>query len=424
MTRGRVVIGGGGVAGLLAAAAAVGEFDDIVIAESGGRRGERAAHHPQRGQHHNILTRGQLHLEEMFPGFRAALLAAGGVEGEVTTDTHVYEFGGVGAERPLGLSIWSAPWQAIWDVARSLLPPSVTFRSGMALDALVLEKGALRAVRVRSRAGSAPIEVDAVVDATGYGSESERLLRNAGAAVPLATEQRLDRWVVTLRLRRPSEWIGTTEFWMAFTEPPDRHLALLSPYRSDEWILSVSSQETSRRPPRDLTSVLDFLDTLPGPPLRPVLEHAALIGQPSFFSRRMARWWHYETLDAPLPGFAAIGDAFASINFVFGQGIGVAAWHASVLREALRTESGPVAWTRRYLDEAGAIVAQAWALTEVPVPLISLRDWNALARSLAHDVELHRRYVGLWHLVEPASSLPELVEQARAGLGRRSDSPG
>jgi 2-polyprenyl-6-methoxyphenol hydroxylase-like FAD-dependent oxidoreductase len=407
MTPKRLAVAGGGLAGLLAAAAAAPHCDEVVVVDPHEGAGRAAPTSPHAAQLHHVLTRGQRHLEQVLPCFRSRVLDAGAIEASVADETHVYEFGGRGTERSLGLTVWSAPLGVLWETARSLLPGNVQFLEDASVDALTTEDGRVQAVDLRSGPNRSRLHVDGLVDASGYSTLGPRLLRASYPALR-TTEQRLDRWFVTLRLQRPSDWCGAKDFWMVFGDPPDRDVALLSPLSDEEWVLGVSSQ-SKQDPPRDLDEITRFLDRLPGPPLRPVLAGAAPVGAPAHFRRRSARWRHYEELTPLLEGFAPLGDAYAAINPVYGQGIGAAAWHASILDEALRAEGVQGPWAGGYLAGAHEIVAQCWALDEVPVPLLSIEQWRELGGSLATDAAAHRRYVAIWHLLEPASCLHELV---------------
>jgi len=420
--RDRIVIAGAGIAGLVAAAATADMFDEVIVVDPDSLAGQVGAH-PPRTQLHNVLTRGQRHLEALLPGFRRRFLDAGGAEGDVCLDTHVYEFGGDAFGRSLGLSIWSAPWESIWGAARALLPANVQVRHGTTVAGLEAHGRRVGRVRLVGENCTEVMDVAALVDASGHGSRFDRLLDAAGVAVPRVERQRLDRWFITVRLRRPPGMVGRPDFWMTFADPPHRQVALMSPLGSDEWDLSVESQEPFSTPPTNFEGVLAFLDELPGPPLRPVAEAATPLGPPAVFRRREARWRHYEEIDTPLAGFFPVGDSFVSTNPVHGQGIGVAAWQASILRESLSTGVDAAEWTQPYLKAAGRAARQAWDLDSVPVPAISISDWVTLGQGMAANANLQRRYVGIWHLIEPVSSLHHLVRAAEAEVAVRTEGP-
>jgi len=420
--RDRIVVAGAGIAGLIAAAAVADLFDDVVVVDPDTLPGQVAAH-PARAQLHNILTRGQRHLEALLPGFRLRFLETGGAEGDVCRDTHVHEFGGDAYERSLGLAIWSAPWQTIWGTARALLPPNVRLHHGTNVAGLDVDGHRVRRVRLTDERGTRATEVAALVDASGHGSRFGQLLDAAGVPVPRVESQRLGRWFITIRLRRPPCMVGRPDFWMTFADPPHRPVALMSPFGPDEWDLSVESQEPASEPPTDFDGILAFLDELPGRRLRPVVEDATPLGAPTVFRRRDARWRHYEEIDAPLAGFVPVGDSFASTNPVHGQGIGVTAWQASILRESMSASVDAPEWTTSYLQAAGRAAGQAWSLDAVPVPTISVAEWRTHGQGMTADIDLQRRYVGIWHLIEPPSSLPQLVRAAEADVATRTEGP-
>lgn len=414
MSRERLVIAGAGVAGLLAAAATASEFDEVLVVDRQ-LDPDRFVTAPQAAQLHNVLTRGQRHLEELLPGFRERLLAKGAREGSVSDETHIFEFDGIAAERPLGMRIWSAPLGLLWSTTRALLPEGVRLVAGE-VDRVELDDGKVRAVAVNAHdTGPTTLTANGVVDATGYAGNMCGLLTAAGAQSPAVSEVSLNRWFVTVRLRRPENWRGADDFWMTFSAPPHRDSALLSPAGTDEWTLLVSS-EAGGRPPQSQKAIGEFLDRLPGTPLRPMLDAATVISPPAHFRRQTARWRHFEEHAASPGGFVPVGDAYAAINPTFGTGVSMAAWEASLLRTALRDQSSGGDWSKTYLAAAADAVAQAWALDKIPTPALPVHAWIALASRIASDADTHRRYVGLWHLVEPTSTLLTLATHAQPGL--------
>jgi hypothetical protein len=122
------------------------------------------------------------------------------------------------------------------------------------------------------------------------------------------------------------------------------------------------------------------------------------------FHKATARRRRYEQLKAPLPGFLPLGDAFASLNPLFGQGISVAAQQATILVDLLEVHDGDVAaLTREYLLRAGAAADRAITLGAAVDAV--LPDPAGFAAKLAGDPALHALYVRVWHLLEPASAL-------------------
>lgn len=159
--------------------------------------------------------------------------------------------------------------------------------------------------------------------------------------------------------------VGRPDFWMTFADPPHRQVALMSPLGPDHWDLSVESQEPSTAPPKDFEAVLAFLDELPGPRLRPVVEDDPVSG-PMVFRRREALWRHYEEIETPIAGYVPVGDSFVSTNPVHGQGIGITAWQASILGESLSAHVDEHEWTTSYLKAAAESPARPGTWTRCP----------------------------------------------------------
>jgi 2-polyprenyl-6-methoxyphenol hydroxylase-like FAD-dependent oxidoreductase len=136
------------------------------------------------------------------------------------------------------------------------------------------------------------------------------------------------------------------------------------------------------------------------------------------FKRTTARWNRFDLLAHPLPGLLVLGDAVASLNPLFGQGLSLAAWEASELRRTLDP------WGRGDLDlgtatadahrRVGALVDQVWRLgAAVEGGVLGetadlderRRRADAFVAELRADAGLHRRYVEVWHLLRPVSEL-------------------
>lgn len=135
----------------------------------------------------------------------------------------------------------------------------------------------------------------------------------------------------------------------------------------------------------------------------------------------------YDLLEHPLQGFLPIGDSIASLNPLFGQGMSIASWQASELDTLLSAyrhgEIDLADLTPSYLSKALHAAQSAWNLGEVVDQTITGATaaeleyikgrYAALANLIEEDPELHKLYVSIWHLVEPASALQSPEIQSR-----------
>lgn len=419
---GRVVVAGAGVAGLAAAAALAGRCEELVIVEPDRlpespveRRGV-----PQSRQLHNLLGRAQRHLEELFPGFTAGLDSIEAARAPIATATHVFELGVRMPERDLGMELWSATRPAVEWLCRELLPaPGVVWLEGSRVTGLRLSDGATgRAVTGVEVAGDTRrlIDADIVIDASGAGTRATSWLESAGETPPVRLEDDVEQWYVSAVFERPAGWRTRRDFWLTFPHQPSTRGALLSPLGKDHWYLSVSGRGGDLVP-GDHQQMLDHVTSLPDDAIAEVLEGAVPRTEPHLYRRPTAVWRRYDLAPGPPAGFLPIGDALGALNPLLGQGISVATWQASLLASAADSEPTVDALTARYLLEAAEPVRWAWHLGQVErsepsegAPRLGAADWQRVVEAVRADPEAHRRYVRVWHLLEPAGSLRGLAD--------------
>jgi flavin-dependent dehydrogenase len=416
--RRRTVVVGAGIGGLCAAAALSHTADEVILIE---RDRLPTAPVPRRGvaqasQLHNLLGAAQAHLEALLPGFLDELLSAGAMRGCVSTDTHVYELGVRMPERDLGLAIICAPRPLIEHVARRLLltDERVRVQDGTAAAGIVINEGTLQGVLVADIATGATEMLDAeiVVDATGTASPAPKWLGTAGYHVPEEV-RRIGQWYATALYAKPARDDLSQRFWLVFPTPPRSRGGLVSPVGPSTLNVSLNGGP-SDPPPRTQDEFEAYARSLEDPAIGELLASSTAQLEPTVFRRMFATWRHYERMITRPPGFLPIGDAFATLNPLFGQGMSVAAAQGSVLA-ALVEASGLddlEGLTRHYLEQAAAAVQAAWdlgALVESGTGwrhVVTDRDAALrLGRLLVDDPELHRTYVGIWHLLEPMSAL-------------------
>lgn len=183
----RAVVLGASLAGLLAARVLSEHFDEVVLLErdvlpdhAAARKGTPQAVHP-----HGLLARGREVLEQLFPGFTQAMLARGGLLGDLQRDLAF----DVGRKRfaagVAGLPALGASRLAIEAEVRSrvLALPRVRAVTGVDVLAPRLEGGRVTAARyaLRQDGGAArntehSVDAGLVIDCTGRASRPPQRL--------------------------------------------------------------------------------------------------------------------------------------------------------------------------------------------------------------------------------------------------------
>ena len=145
-------------------------------------------------------------------------------------------------------------------------------------------------------------------------------------------------------------------------------------------------------------------------------ERGEMIGDVLRYQFPHSRRWHYERV-AELPrGYLVMGDALASFNPIYGQGMTVAACEALALRDVLGGSSS--ALQRRFFKAAAKIIDIPWQLavgSDLALPAVqgrrplAVRVVNAyiarLQRAAVRDPLVAGAFVKVVHLVKAPPSL-------------------
>lgn len=428
----RSIVIGCGIGGMAAAAALRGVSTEVVVIEKDRlpdgpavRRGV-----PQGTQLHNLLGRAQLELERLLPGVCEALRAAGTQTADVATQTHVYELGARMPERQLGLHLMTAPQPLIENVIRQVMlrADNITvLDESRASRLLVSPAGAVKGVVVEdSSRRQRQLPAVIVVDAAGTSSRAPHWLQALGYAQPPVEHHHVRQWYVSTTFRRPDEWIGVPDCWLVFPTPPNTRSGVMSPSGSEHWSMSVAGRAQDSRP-STADQAIHYAASLEDPWIGDLLQTVEAAGTPVLFRRPTARWRRYDLAADPIAGFLPLGDSVASLNPLFGQGISVASWQATMLLDLLQSSvprmSNPAALvglTRTYLQRSADAARRGLHVGAAVEDAVPSRQRKAFARLLAEDSAVHELYVRVWHLLEPAEALtsPSVAGQVIRLKGR------
>jgi 2-polyprenyl-6-methoxyphenol hydroxylase-like FAD-dependent oxidoreductase len=337
----RAVIVGAGVAGLAAAAAVASFFETVELLDKDelpdtahARKGV-----PQDLQVHILLKGGELALESLLPGTRAALLAAGAINVGQTGDVSLWERDAWHPARDLGYSQLMMSRPAFEQVLRRQLLRygNVTIRDRSAVEAL-------------------PSDVDLTVVATGRG---DRLL--ADVPVP-ETRLGIEVTYSSARFAKPERFRGEGRFIGCIPRPPDDRYGLVCPIENDQWLITLCSR-FGNTVPDDIEGFRAHAAALPVPDIDDRLREAVALTPVRSYRIAAARWRHFERTTMLPRRVLPIGDCISSFNPTFGQGMSVAAGHAIALRDVLAGWSGSLdGVAAAYLPRAAEVSRQAWSL--------------------------------------------------------------
>jgi 2-polyprenyl-6-methoxyphenol hydroxylase-like FAD-dependent oxidoreductase len=428
------IVVGASLAGLLAARVLAEHYAQVTLVERDtlpttpeARKGV-----PQGRHAHAVLARGQMTLEQLFPGLTPRLLELGAPRGFGRLC-----FGGgylAPARTGEGGLFVSRPLLETEVRARVLALPNVRLLEQHDAEGLTASDDGARVtgLRVTERAtgAGALLAADLVVDASGRGSQAPAWLEALGYRGPEVELVPVRMGYCTRHYRRePQHLDGDVIVNVSPTRGNARGGALLA-QEGERWIMTVAGY-FGDDPPTDEQGFLEFARSLPATELHEIARTATPLSAPTSYKFPANQWRHYERLKRFPAGLLVMGDALASFTPIYGQGITVAAVEALALRDCLA--AGQQQLARRFFRQASAIVGHAWSITaggdrRLAVdadagPLTRLVGWytDKLLVAARHDPQLSMAFWSVANLFAPPASLlrPRVAWRVLRGQLRR-----
>ncbi|MFI5864721.1 FAD-dependent oxidoreductase [Streptomyces sp. NPDC051546] len=363
----RAVVLGGSIAGLLAARVLHEHADEVVILEPDGTCALPSSGAPQRTQLHALLAGGHEQLERIFPGLTDQMVAGGarlGTGGQV----QFYVDGQLKASTRDACMIGAT---------RAFIEQHVRQRV-LALDNVRLLTGQARGLRIRAErvyavpyrdadSGQASeLPADFVVDAMGRSSRLGHWLDQQGWPVPRTERMRIALGYATASFHRGSE-LPDTVIAHATPGPASNYLptvcepGALTAVENQRWnavIAGYDNYRPSQDPDAFRARMLRCVE-----PLQQVARHCEMDGEPASFYVQDSQRRHFTRLPRLPGGLVVMGDALASVNPIYGQGMSMAALQAVALDRHLRSATPAHQPAYRYFRRAGSVVNAAWQLS-------------------------------------------------------------
>jgi 2-polyprenyl-6-methoxyphenol hydroxylase-like FAD-dependent oxidoreductase len=361
---------GGSIAGLIAARVLADHADEVWIIEPDIledapviRRGA-----PQGSQAHALLGKGRTVIEQLLPGIVRQMVREGG---QLVTagpgGIQWYLDGRPKVPVPGGSGISVTRPFLEWHIRRRVLAlPNVALVEGTATGLTLTGDrvdGAL--VRPPGAASSARHPASLVVDATGRSSRLSDWIGQHGYPPPRKHRVAVDLGYATCLFHRaPGQRLGgqVGAFSVYTPRRADGGSSSMAPVEGDRWLV-VLSDYGDRRPGRDFGEFQARCRAHPAVPIQ-LLPDACEPASPVYVHRFPdSTRRDFDRLPRFPAGLVAVGDAVASFNPAYGQGMSVAALHAVALGDWLREPGAAGSSAYPYFRRVRAVVDDAWRLS-------------------------------------------------------------
>ncbi|MFY0573204.1 FAD-dependent oxidoreductase [Cystobacter fuscus] len=385
---------------------------------------------PQAHRAHALMARGANIMEELYPGLLQELVREGGTVAEMGPDFAYYHRGTWKMRSPTGLRVHSQSRRLLeWKLRERMKAlPNVRVLEGCDLQGFVSTSDQTRIVGVRYRtrdAQGAEHEEeltlgDLVVDATGRGSRTPRWLEAMGYPPVEETRVEVDVGYATRLykgLRIPHDWkvLGVTP-----GSPEYKRFGGVVAIENGQYLAMLGGW-MHEHPPGDEAGFLEFARSLPRPEVYDAIKDAEAAGPIQLYKFPANEWHHYERMKRLPEGLVVLGDAFATFNPIYGQGMTTCGLQSLALGECL-TELGRgrlQGLTERYHKRVAGLLKGAWLLAvsedlrfpevmgERP-PGSKLMNWygDRLSALASKDAFVFKTFSNMMHMLSsPATAL-------------------
>lgn len=353
----QAVVIGGSMAGLSAAGVLATRAERVTVVEAREVPEGVVSISPQGEAPHLLLDGGCEALEAIFPGLGAELLAQGALPASMR-DMRQWNRGY--RARPANAAPMRLASRALLEtVARRRVQATANVEwITAAAEGVVVKDGRVRGVRL---ADGTVLMADLVVDAAGRGARTTAWLAQAGWAEPAIETVGVGIRYLAMEIeRRAGDADGDLMLFVQNTPPAGRRFGLAFAVENDRWKVLLGGY-FGDAPPQDDAGFAEYARSLGA------LDVAELIAGRA----RLGPWRRFafpasvrpKPLARPPAGLVRLGDAVASFNPVYGQGMTSAALQARALGANLDRHGIGLNLVPAQTRNAQRIVAGAWALS-------------------------------------------------------------
>jgi 2-polyprenyl-6-methoxyphenol hydroxylase-like FAD-dependent oxidoreductase len=425
--REHAIVIGASMAGLLTARVLSQHFDRVTLLERDPVRdsAESRKGQPQTRHLHGLLARGLQIMTRYFPDLPDALAEGGVLVADMAEGMQWYTHGGYRRRFRMGLngSTMSRPFLEHLIRQRVLALGNVTLRDNCAVKELLTtaDRQGIVGVVVAQRNHenqTVSLPADLVVDCSGRGSRTPQWLKQLAFEAPPESEVKVDIGYATRIYRRdPADPRGRQWTMITPEGPQETRFAGIFAIEGDRWILSMGGWGGDHAPP-DEAAFLAYARNLPAPDIYNIIRHTEPLTDIISHKFPASLRRHYEKLSRFPTGYLVLGDAIASFNPTYGQGMTSAALQAAELDSILAKRPPAHKLASSFFRRAAKVVDIPWQMavgedfrfpkTTGPKPagidLIN-RYIARVNRATHHDEVVCAAFLRVMNLMAPPASL-------------------
>ncbi len=373
------IVIGGSMAGLTAARILTDHYDHVTVFErdvlpTGAefRKGVPQGRHP-----HAILKRGEMILEQLFPGLVEQLIEAGATTVNMGADS-LWFAGGWRPRYTSKINTTACSRPLLEETVRARLMANPKIRFVQECEVIGLEANAagthIAGIRVRGRNGSqldnteeALLTADLVVDASGRDSRAPQWLESLGYTPPKETVVDGKPTYASRIYERPADSKDDWKiFYMQPIAPDAKRGGIALPVEGGkQWqftLIGMAGDYSAT----DEEGFMEFARSLPDPKMYEILQEYKPITPIVGYRRAENRMRHYEQMPRFLENFVVTGDAACAFNPVYGQGMSTASIDALELDQCIRRfragETEGMSLAEHFQKQLAQVVALPWQM--------------------------------------------------------------
>lgn len=433
MVRHAIVIGGS-IAGLLAGRALANHFERVTIIERDTFPDTPQPRHgtPQSYHLHVLLMRGQLVLEQFFPGLQNEFVASGAVLLDPAKDVELNSAVGWLPRYASNLTQISLSRPLLeWTIRKRLSAfANVQFLPSTVVKELVPSDDgtAIAGVIVRTGDRTQTLKADWIVDASGGTSKTPQWLEALGYTPPEEVVVNAFVGYASRIYQRPenapTEWQG---LFISCAPPHRTRGGVIFPIENDQWMVGLAGADHDY-PPNDEAGFLEFVQSLDSSEFYPAIKEAKPLTPIYSFKGTENRLRYYDRMPRHPENFIVVGHAACAFNPIYGQGMTVAALTAQLLDQNFEKRSGTLKGFARQLQrKIGKLQAQPWnfAISQdyrypgaegyKPAAMGKWFDryFDYLGQLMTEKTEIYQAFLEVIHMLKPSSTLlhPKIAVQ-------------